>query len=106
MENELYEKAKKPLYSLFELKQLIKLHKRDTYYLDFKWGVDTHTGELLLFIIEILYGYPRVNAEIRAVNSLDLIHALNNIMVEFYSDLEDEDEDNQEGFPYQDLPLN
>lgn len=97
MENEPLKKAKKPLYSLFEIDYLISIHSDLDYYLAYKWGIDLYTGELLLYIIEIHNDFPLIQMEIRGHNSLEMIHYLNEIMIHFYGDVE---EDEDEGFQY------
>lgn len=98
MENEPLKKAKKPLYSLFEIDYLISIHSDLDYYLAYKWSIDPHSGELLLYIIEIHNDFPLIQMEVRGHNSLDMIYFLNEIMIEFYSDVEEDEED--EGFEY------
>ena len=98
MEKEHSKKAKKPLFSLFEIDYLISLHSDEEYYLAYKWGIDNFTSELVLYILEISDGFPMVITEIRGTNSLELINYLNEVMIEFYS--EDDDEDDEVTFVF------
>ena len=100
MENEQSKKAKKPILSLSEIDYIISYHKHDTYFVTYKWDIDNLTGETLLYIIEVLYGYPKISIVAKSYNSLNLIHYLADVIIEAYSNTGNGYEKDDDGYFY------